>query len=451
MLINFRVQNYRSIHDEQSLSILRAPAQANQDQEGSPKSEETPPEGEQDADEGTPPPPLPRAFEITAIFGANASGKTNLTEAMSVIPLAVRAARRAITPHPPTDRDEIPDRIEDIACDPFLATGSSSYEIDAILGDHVLRYGFAVSRRANGNPKIEEWLMVEAGDGFVPLMSRVDRRVDLHPETARAIGAADPTPEQRTAIEACAQDPVLVLPTAARVEIPTSRALCAYLASWDLLSDPTRREIDRDDRIRRAARDPRALAELREVLAMSDVGIDDLRVDADIASRPDPGSHILHLHHRHGKSTLRWSPIYEQSAGTLALIDLTLAAHAALSHRSLLLVDDFDASLHPLLAARLLSRFQHAARRDGGGAQIVLTTHNVHLLDTRLIDDATMGNPALCPEQIWIVEKRSDGSTRLGSLGEFKLPPSTSASLSRGYLQGRFGGIPILHHRLAKP
>lgn len=459
MLINFRVHNFRSFRDEQSLSLSPAPTPA---LEGSLRGDQSPTpalEGKDESrsDENGPASPLPSPFEIAAIFGANASGKTNLTQALGILPLAMRASMRALEHDEPADLRTPRDRIEDVARDPFLPFGSSSYEIDALLDGRAIRYGFAIDKRSKSAPKIEEWLMADAGESgprWMPLISRVDRRVDLHPEMAMANGAAYPTTEQRLALEAFARRPVLLIPAAARLAIPTARELCDYLASWQILPDPTRRGGDRNDRVRLLIQDPDALPALRDILENSDVGIDDVHVGVEgprVDAQPEiPVQPPILFRHRAGTGGARWTPLGELSTGTLALVDIALAMHAALSRGSLLVVDDFDANLHPLLVARLVSRFQHAARRDGTGAQLVITTQDAHLIDTRLIDE-TMGNPALRPAQIWIVERRRDGSTSLGSLGEFKMPPSDRASIHRGYLQGRFGGIPILHHRLGKP
>lgn len=97
----------------------------------------------------------------------------------------------------------------------------------------------------------------------------------------------------------------------------------------------------------------------------------------------------------------------------------------------LIVVDEFDTSLHPLLT-RYILKMLHSPHLSGKGAQMWMTTHDTSLLDPYL----------LRRDQVWFVEKKKDQSTELYGLLEFS--PRKGGAIERGYLQGRYGAIPFL-------
>lgn len=108
----------------------------------------------------------------------------------------------------------------------------------------------------------------------------------------------------------------------------------------------------------------------------------------------------------------------------------------------MLLVDELEASLHPLLALKVLDLF-HDVATNPKNAQLLFTTH-----DTNLLGTLPGGKPALRRDQVWLTEKDDQGQTQLYPLTDFK--PRKSENLERGYLQGRFGAIPVLRDLLPR-
>jgi AAA15 family ATPase/GTPase len=94
-----------------------------------------------------------------------------------------------------------------------------------------------------------------------------------------------------------------------------------------------------------------------------------------------------------------------------------------------------EASLHPLIAAQLVSQFNDP-RTNPRNAQLLFTTHDTSLLGT------TLRQPLLRRDQIWLTEKSAVGATTLYPLTDYK--PRKAENLERGYLQGRYGAIPFL-------
>ncbi len=131
----------------------------------------------------------------------------------------------------------------------------------------------------------------------------------------------------------------------------------------------------------------------------------------------------------------------EESAGTKTWFRLLGPALGALGRGQVLLFDEIDASLHPRLSSQLIQLFQDPASNPRN-AQLVFTTHDTSLLNV------------LNRDEVWLTEKRSDGSSELVALAEYGSEKiRKSLNLERAYLQGRFGAIPepdqiVIRHAL---
>jgi uncharacterized protein len=124
----------------------------------------------------------------------------------------------------------------------------------------------------------------------------------------------------------------------------------------------------------------------------------------------------------------------EESLGTLVWIGLIGPVLDALDGGNVLLADELDASLHPRLGEQLIRLFQDRATNPNG-AQLIFNAHNpVFLGDSA---DRPIGR-----DQIWIAEKANDGVSRIYSVAEFS--PRQDEALGRRYLQGRYGGLPVI-------
>ena len=97
-------------------------------------------------------------------------------------------------------------------------------------------------------------------------------------------------------------------------------------------------------------------------------------------------------------------------------------------------VDELEASLHPLLTRELV-KFIQSPNSNKTGAQLIFSTHDTTLLDPELFRR----------DQIWFTEKDKDGATNLYSTSDYKeRRPRKGEAMQRGYLSGRYGAIPIL-------
>lgn len=404
MLIQFRIENHRSLRDEAILSLVSAST-----------------EGLQVAGLCL----LP----AVALYGANASGKSNVLHALRFMRDAVVNSHRRWEPD------------GGVPTEPFALSSRrhepSLYEVDAIINGDRMRYGFVVSAKRVE----EEWLHVwpsgkkqvwfeREGDDF-------DFGRKLHGDNAAIRGL---TRDNSLFVAVAAQNNHQALTPIFRwfraIQINAPRVSARGIVPPLVLSDIFSRQLglfDEDG----DTRDRDAVLELLEV---ADTGIVDVRVsETEERIYPRSARRRTQLQFRHKSEDSddegSWLPLEVESAGTVALIELAPRLSAALRNGNLVCLDEMEASLHPMLALALLRLFQDP-KRNPRGAQLLFTTHDTNLLGT------IHGEPPLKRDQIWFTEKDAGGATHLYPLTDFQ--PRKQENLERGYLQGRYGAVPFI-------
>ncbi|WP_275450710.1 AAA family ATPase [Salinisphaera shabanensis] len=196
-------------------------------------------------------------------------------------------------------------------------------------------------------------------------------------------------------------------------------------------------------------------AEIVSFMKNADIGIDDIRVEEEDLDEKHLAIHrdLEELFSKHlssfpqlsEKDKLRKILFSHKSAdgsnvdldmelesrGTITLLNLLGPALDALANGKLLVVDELDSSVHPLLSRRLVHLFNAIADRTNRG-QLIFTTHDTNLLDKKV----------LRRDQIWFTEKSKDGATCLYPLSDIKTRKGDN--FEKGYLSGRYGAIPYL-------
>jgi uncharacterized protein len=120
----------------------------------------------------------------------------------------------------------------------------------------------------------------------------------------------------------------------------------------------------------------------------------------------------------------------EESDGTNRLFQLSPAFEELINDDNITyVIDELERSMHPILAKELLKLYSLNSKSN---TQLIFTTHESHLLDDEL----------LRRDEIWFAEKKEDGSTEFYPLSGFN--PRGDKIIERGYLQGRYGGVPYL-------
>ncbi len=134
--------------------------------------------------------------------------------------------------------------------------------------------------------------------------------------------------------------------------------------------------------------------------------------------------------HHHKMQEARFS-LGEESEGTQRLLDLLIILLAKKEH-SVFVIDEFDRSLHPQLTLHFIKNFLELAKERN--VQLIITTHESHLLDLSVLRQ----------DEIWFVEKKESGQTHLIAFDRYK--ERFDKQIERAYLDGRYAGVPLFDH-----
>ena len=356
-----------------------------------------------------------RVLTVAAIYGANASGKSNVLDALGWLSAAVERSLRQWSDRVPRQ----PFRFGDGPAHP------TTFEVEMIVGG--IRYTYEVE--ADDASIVAETLYSYPERRRRVLFERDGMSLGFRRGLSSLSGARElltPT--------------TLALSAALRFDDPEVGAFGRALAGLGSLH-PGRHHgdgptdlaatqlvfLDEEETVRDDL-DARGVA--LGLLGLADLGIDDVEIER-FDGGPPPGyrGRRLKLVHRAGDERLAFD-ITDESAGTRTWFGLIGPVLNALHTGQVLLVDELDASLHPKLSAHLITLFQDPATNPRD-AQLIFTTHDTSLLGQ------------LNRDEVWLTEKGDDGATRLTALAEFggdRVRRSTN--LERAYLQGRFGALP---------
>ena len=183
---------------------------------------------------------------------------------------------------------------------------------------------------------------------------------------------------------------------------------------------------------------PEALLTLRQFLKASASQTPDGKLSAtfrsdnaflgiDLKGSEEPRATVLKIRH---EDSLYDFGFQDESDGTKRLFDLMdfLLTH---SHEKAFVIDELSRSFHPMLTQQLVKLFNEVHAEDG--CQLIFTTH----------EDAIMSYEYFRRDEIWFVERGSDGCTRLYPLDRFAQDGARSdARIGKKYMEGRFGGVP---------
>jgi uncharacterized protein len=403
MLLSFRFANHRSFRDDQQLNLLRV----------------------YDGDGGSP----FDAVRIAGIFGANASGKSNVIKAFTYLSTAVGKSDQASEPGRGPNRR--PFRL-----DPAAAALPSHYEVDLLINGVRHTYGFSV----DDDQILEEWLYTYPLRKKRVVFERAGQKFRWGDEASRSSlrKLADIVIPPRSA---------LFMSVAARLETQragdrerdetTAAIHDTFVWLWQRVSQ-NRHEIRRhehreslyslwlaDSAIRSAAVD---------LLKAADIGLRDVFIET---SEKSLGK--VNFVHQGAADNVSFS-VGDESSGTLRLLELAAGAIPVLENGGLFLVDEIDASMHPLLTATFIQLFQ-SPTVNKRRAQLLFTTNDATLLGS--ID----GDDVLERDQVWFTAKGDDGASELFSLAEFK-PRRQDENRQKRYLNGSYGAIPEISVRM---
>ncbi len=162
-----------------------------------------------------------------------------------------------------------------------------------------------------------------------------------------------------------------------------------------------------------------------------DTGIAGIEIEASETENDKESKKFkVWVHHEADGKQVRW-PMEEESIGTQRLFSLAFKILLSLNFGSLLLIDELGSNIHPNITRAIVRMFQ-SEKTNPKRAQLIFTSH----------DNTLQRGNLLRRDQIWFTQKREDGSTELYSLSDFR--PRNDLAIDKAYLDGRFGAVPVL-------
>lgn len=365
-------------------------------------------------------------LKTSAIYGANASGKSNVLKALYFFKNFI------LNSHKMQQGDEInivPFKLDDNSMDK-----PSQFEIVFIFNNIRYAYGFSADKEKVHEeylyyfPKGRQSLVFERAntDEYTFTVDKKEQK-ELSARTPQNIlylSSATHWNYQRTA------HPFKWLRKYLRV-ITTHEKMSFWRFTAQL-----------------ASQDPGIIKTINQFLMEADLGINALKISKEKGTNDTAREHngewqplfstgeslTLHTQHmgidKNGNEKTLFFKLEEESDGTQKFFSLLGPFIDVLMNGYILFIDELEASLHPQLTKFLVNLFHNPAQ-NRNNAQLIFTTHDTNLLNL------------LRRDQVWFTEKNpKTGSTDLYSLLEFS--PRKDQNIEKGYLAGRYGAVPFL-------
>ena len=418
MLIDFTVENYRSIKEPMTLSAV---AQAGRT--AAPAKRSVGREYIQADSEIAPTFPIPgRGFEllpVLGIFGANASGKSNVLSALDN--LMGFMFSEAGDNHYSLSRF-VPFRLDD-----HKSYAPTCFQMRAVVNKVIYTYTLHVKR---SRILLERLEALPASPKRVRLL--FERQwSDEQQQFLWKNGEEFAGPH--TQIESQIQDtePFIGI-LSRRLKVPSIEPLTVWLrAKWPGVS----LGFEASDQDITSWINHQSEENLNAVTALVrrfDTGIEDIRIvkNDDELQQSLLGEYEVFVKHKTSTNSVWWS-LKEESTGTQRLFCLAGKMLSSFEWGTPMLVDELGANIHPHIAREIVRLFQ-SQQTNPKRAQLLFTSHDNTLQQRNL----------LRRDQLWFTEKHPDGSTELYPLTDFK--PRNDLAIDKAYLDGRFGAVPIL-------
>lgn len=419
MLIEFTVGNFRSFKEPVTLSMVAAKINARDpqvDQNNTFKVD----------DDLT-------MLTSAAIYGANASGKSNLVGALAFMRWFVLNSSKESQANDPIDT--VPFRLNT-----STENKPSFFEVVFRANNIPYRYGFEATHE-----KIEtEWLFYSPRGKEAKLFTRDETGISISREFKGG-----------RASKSLTRPNALFISVAAQFNSETAIGVLNWFRYVGIISGLddkayggfTAQMFSESDDYR---------AGILQIIRESDVGICDVMVEKVNIKDPnvlpndmpqelkdliikqmkddDEVFSFKSTHNKYDENGDLITTLFdmeEESEGTQKLFFLSGPVIGALREGRILIIDEIEARMHTLLTRKLIGMF-NSKQTNPNQAQLIFATHDTNLLS----------NKVFRRDQIWFVEKDSFGASHLYSLAELKV--RNDASFESDYLQGRYGAIPML-------
>lgn len=430
MLLEFKVSNYRSIGEEQTISLMPAPKQKDHSQNIIAKGKYV-------------------ALNAISLYGSNGGGKSNILKSMSLLDKLVNISARTSS----TTR---------LPYDPFLlregwTNKPTTFEISFVIGENRYRYGLAF----NALEVEREWLFRKSVGREVSLFERERDTIEVssgYNGSKKIIDAA---------IEATRTN-ALFLSTCDILNVEEAKSIMQWFGHFSMIDGlNTDMEEIRTVELWQLEEYKEKIKAYLASLSLNIVDVDVTTKDFEETELPDDmpknmkaqlarslkgkQSYTVFAKHRiydaETKPTAQthtWKWEERESSGAKKAFQLSGPVLWALANGGVLIIDEIEAKLHPILTLNTIDVFLNK-ESNPNNAQLIFATHDTNLLSYS----------KLRRDQICFAEKNKWESTELYSLsdfvyfgeknGEFKSEkerPDTDKE--KRYFEGRYGAIPAL-------
>jgi uncharacterized protein len=387
MLLRFACSNFKSIKDRQEILFTAAKGVKNL-------------------------PDAPRTVEgykknqllpVIAVYGANASGKSNMLEALAFI------KRAALRSHVDWENG-IPRK--PFRLDPACADLPSTFDIDFLIGSTRYHYGFSV----DDEKVLEEWLYaVKPGRA---------QQVWFERKAGEKTEYGGPIKAEAVILNRITRSASLILTSLFETNGSDASKIRRYVDGEIEFYNDRARVLGTFD----LSVDAEKWVKIRKMMGLADTGITDIHIKNSIINGVITKKEPIFFHNGDINTPFHYD---DESNGTVSFFRMAGNLLTALERGQCFCVDELETSLHPHLAQAIIRLFM-TPETNPDGAQLFFATHDTNLL----------GKDIVRRDQVWLTEKDKGGATHVYPLSDFKIPEG--ADVERAYLDGRFGGVPFL-------
>ena len=405
MLIRFSFKNFKSFRDE---NLLDMEATALKEHEYNIAKEEN-----------------VSLLKVIAIYGANASGKTNVLQAFDYMKKRILISDDSRRNSPIDEENIYSFMIND---EPI------SLEVEILAKNKkIYKYGFEVLK----DSIVSEWLLIKRINKFYSIFEREKNNVNMKANKLQALANVD--------------EKTLFLNIYSKIASDNEDFSSVY--EWFVnsnyldLGNPKFEDFINNLISLKILSDENYKKELIKFIKTFDSGIEGIKTTPDSieAVKNNNGMIDIKIIHRGENGELKALPFYLESNGTRKMFHLFNFFMDALKNGMVLFIDELDAKLHPLLTRYIINLFHNSETNIGNG-QLIYSTH----------DTVNLNKDTFRRDEIWFAEKNRDGVSEIYALSDYILEDDENgrsktgkkvrndATYNKDYLTGRYGAIPVL-------
>ena len=361
-------------------------------------------------------------LKVSAIYGANASGKTNVLQAFDYMKKRILVSDDS-KKNSPIDEENVYSFM--INNDPI------ALEVEILAKNNkIYKYGFELVK----DNIISEWLYEKRVNKFYSIFEREKNNVkNIRNNKITMLANID----ERT----------LFLNIYSKIDRNNEDFSSVY--DWFVnstyldLGNPNFERFINNRVSLKILSDENYKKELLKFIKTFDSGIEGIKTTPDSIEAVKSNNGIIDIEviHRGENGELKALPFYLESNGTRKMFHLFDFFMDALKNGMVLFVDELDAKLHPLLTRYIINLFHNSDTNKGNG-QLIYSTH----------DTVNLNKETFRRDEIWFAEKDKDGISEIYALSDYILEDDKNAgkkvrndaTYNKDYLTGRYGAIPVL-------